>query len=104
MSKTTIIATGIILSVFVMPSLGHLAFAEYLPSSDGQPNLYDLQELAQKRVKIAQENPGTGSGTPMFAAEGIFGATVLSAGIFGGIAAAFFVKSRKGKYAEIGRG
>lgn len=40
----------------------------------------------------------------MFAADGVIGALVLSTGIFGGIAVTFFMKSRQGKYAAIGRG
>jgi len=103
MGEKTIIAAGIIAGVFVLSSLGQTAFAQYMPPS-GQTGLDDLMDIAQKRVEIVNENPGTGSGTPMFAAEGILGATALSAGVFGGIAAAFFIKSRKGKYAAIGRG
>ena len=51
-----------------------------------------------------KKNPGTGSGTPMFALDGVAGALALTTGIFGGIAAAFFVRGRKGKYAAMGRG
>ena len=50
------------------------------------------------------ENPNTGSGTPMFAVDGALGAIVLSTGVFGGVAASFFVRGRKGKYAAMGRG
>jgi len=49
--------------------------------------------------------PGaTGSGTPVFAADGVLGASLISGGIFGGIAATFFIRGRKGKYAAMGRG
>lgn len=100
-TKTTII-TGIILSLLILPSVGNFAFAQYLP--DQTTGLDDYIKIQEERVRIAEQNPGTGSGTPMFAADGIVGAVLLSTGVFGGIAAAFFVKGRKGKYAAIGRG
>ena len=40
----------------------------------------------------------------MFALDGVLGAFVISTVMFGGIATAFFVKGRKGKYAAMGRG
>ncbi|MCH9657127.1 hypothetical protein K0U27_00295 [archaeon] len=101
--KKTIIVTGVMLSILMLPSVSGMAFAQYLPSS-GTTGLDDILKLQQERVRIAQENPSTGSGTPMFAADGVLGALVLSTGIFGGIASAFFVKGRRGKYAAIGRG
>ncbi len=100
--KKTIIATGVMLSLLMLPSVS-MAFAQYLPTS-GTTGLDDILDLQQERVRIAQENPGTGSGTPMFALDGVFGALVLSTGVFGGIASAFFVMGRKGKYALMGRG
>ena len=100
--KKAIIATGVMLSLLILPSVS-MAFAQYLPTS-GTTGLDDILDLQQERVRIAQENPGTGSGTPMFALDGVFGALVLSTGVFGGIASAFFVMGRKGKYALMGRG
>jgi len=55
--------------------------------------------LAKKRLVAAQQNPSTGSGTPMLSTEtgqmavfiGVLGA------IFGGVAAAFFIKGRGSK-------
>jgi hypothetical protein len=59
-------------------------------------NCSDVTILAKKRLTAAQENPATGSGTPMFATESgqmtIF-IGVLAA-IFGGVAAMFFIKGR----------
>ena len=52
----------------------------------------------------AQENPASGSGTPYLDASGILGASVISGAIFGGIAGAFMIRGRKGKYAAQGRG
>ncbi len=42
--------------------------------------------------------------TPVFAADGVLTASLVSGGIFGGIAATFFIRGRKGKYAAMGRG
>ena len=62
-------------------------------------NCSDVTILAKKRLTAAEENPSTGSGTPMFATEtgqmAIF-IGVLAA-IFGGVAAMFFFKGRGAK-------
>ncbi len=59
-------------------------------------NCNDVTILAKKRLTAAQENPATGSGTPMLSTEAgqmtVF-IGVLAA-IFGGVAAAFFFKGR----------
>ncbi len=59
-------------------------------------NCNDVTILAKKRLTAAQENPATGSGTPMLSTEAgqmtVF-IGVLAA-IFGGVAAAFFLKGR----------
>ena len=102
MKNTTTITSGIMLSLLLLPSLGNFAFAQYLPGQT--TGLDDYIKIQEERVRVAGENPGTGSGTPMFAADGIVGAALLSTGVFGGIAAGFFVLGRKGKYAAIGRG
>lgn len=56
----------------------------------------DVNILAKQRLTAAQENPATGSGTPMLSTESgqmtVF-IGVLAA-IFGGVAAAFFLKGR----------
>lgn len=102
--KKKIIVGGAILSVLLLPAaFANDAFAQYLPAS-GQTGFDDYIELAQTRVAIANENPGAGSGTPILAADGVVGTVLLSTGIFGGIAATFFVKGRQGKYAVMGRG
>lgn len=101
--KKIIIATGVMLSILILPSVSSLAYAQYLPTS-GQTGLDDYLKLSQERVRMASENPHTGSGTPMFALDGVLGALVLSTGVFGGIATTFFVRGRKGKYAAMGRG
>ncbi len=62
-------------------------------------NCSDITILAKKRLTAAQENPATGSGTPMLSTtEGqlIVFIGVLGA-IFGGVAAAFFFRGRGAK-------
>ncbi len=59
----------------------------------------DVNILAKERLTAAQENPSTGSGTPMLSTTsgqlvvfiGVLGA------IFGGVAAAFFFRGRGAK-------
>ena len=101
--KTTIIVTGVMLSILILPSVSDLAFAQYLPTQ-GQTGLEEMLKRAEDRVNMVKENPHAGSGTPMFALDGVVGALILSTGVFGGIAATFFVKGSKGKYAAMGRG
>ena len=100
--KKIIIAAGVLLSLLILPSVSSMALA-YTPSQ-AETGLDEYLKLAEARVKIVNENPDTGSGTPMFAADGILGAITLSTGVFGGIATALFVRGKKGKYAAIGRG
>ena len=62
-------------------------------------NCNDVTILAKKRLTAAQENPSTGSGTPMLSTNSgqltVF-IGVLAA-IFGGVAAAFFFRGRGAK-------
>lgn len=55
--------------------------------------------LAKHRLTQAQENPSTGSGTSMLATEGGSTAAFIAilGAIFGGVAAAFFIKGRSSK-------
>jgi hypothetical protein len=98
----------------VLSSTTGLAFAQYggtggttgtaspeqLQECEGmgipRENCSDVTILAKRRLTAAQDNPSTGSGTPMFATEtgqmAIF-IGVLAA-IFGGVAAMFFFKGR----------
>ena len=94
---------GVIFSIMLFPSVNEIAFAQYL-NPNLQTGLDDYLQLAEDKVSVANDNPQAGSGTPMFAADGVVGAVVLSSGVFGGIAASFFIKSRQGKYAAVGRG
>jgi hypothetical protein len=59
-------------------------------------NCNDITILAKKRLTAAQENPAEGSGTPMLSTEtGQMTVFIgVLAAIFGGVAAAFFIKGR----------
>jgi hypothetical protein len=62
-------------------------------------NCSDVTILAKRRLTAAQENPSTGSGTPMFATQSgqmVIFIAVLAV-IFGGVAAMFFIKGRGAK-------
>jgi hypothetical protein len=101
----------------VLTSTGGLAYAQYGGggASVGTASPEQLQEcqqlgiptencndvtiLAKKRLTAAQENPATGSGTPMLSTSSgqlIVFIAVLGA-IFGGVAAAFFFRGRGAK-------
>lgn len=99
MQKQSVWITGISLALMVV--IVQPAFAQYDISEKG---LYQGMEDSKIKVEIATQKDAIGSGTPIFAADGILGASILSAGVFGGVATMFFLRGRKGKYAAIGRG
>ena len=112
MNKAVLIA-----SVFAVYAIGYSvaystagqAYAQYMGNigEGGETGTNTLEEtlvLARRRIEAAEANPASGSGTPYLDAEGVVGASVIAGAVFGGIATAFFVKSRTGKYAAPGRG
>lgn len=99
------------MTVFMLGYYGvsSVAFAQYMGNvgSQGETGQNTLEEtllLAERRIQAAQSNPSSGSGTPYLDASGVVGASVIAGAVFGGIAAAFFVRARSGKYAAMGRG
>ena len=109
----SIVLGALLAGVFSMPlMLAGPAFAQYMGSGgdggqDGGHPSMSLEaslELAKRKVDYAADNPGSGSGTPYLAADGVIGASAIAAAIFGGIAGAFFFRGRSGKYAAQGRG
>ena len=102
MRQKTHLVAGIFLTVMAVILIPPTAFAQYDVVNQG--SLYDWIEDPSNKKTIATESDAFGSGTPYFAADGILGASVLSAGVFGGIATMFFIRGRKGKYAAMGRG
>ncbi|MGI0056748.1 MAG: hypothetical protein ACREAK_05165 [Nitrosarchaeum sp.] len=109
--KTSTIIVGTVTAILLIPgtSMVYAEFAPYLGNvgQKGQTGSYTLEEvlkLSQERVVKANENRGLGSGTPILALDGAIGASIVSAGVFGGIATAFFVKGKGGRYAAPGRG
>ena len=109
MNKSIVLGAvfAVVISMGVTP-----AFAQYMGSGGagnqdgGHPSmsLENTLELAKAKVTYAHDNPGSGSGTPYLAADGVIGASAIAAAIFGGIAGAFFFRGRSGKYAAQGRG
>jgi len=96
------IAAGVILSILILPSVSSDAFAQYNPSI-GTTGMDDLLSKAKQRIALVEANP-VGAGVPMFSADGVIGAVLITTAVFGVIAGAFFVKGTQGKYAAIGRG
>ena len=110
MNNKALLAASLI-AVFVVGTFGasSVAFAQYMGNvgSGGETGSYTLEEaleIQKRRVDSAAANPASGSVTPYLDADGVGGAAVISAAIFGGIAGAFFLKGRSGKYAAMGRG
>jgi hypothetical protein len=110
MNKTTLLAASLI-AVFTIGYFADnaIAFAQYMGNvgSKGETGQYTLEEaleIQKRRIDAAKANPASGSGTPYLDASGVVGASVISAAVFGGIAAAFFIRGRSGKYAAMGRG
>ena len=87
------------MSTLVVPVLAYSG----LGATDGI-TLEEHLELATRKVEKAADNPATGSGTPYLDAGGVLGASLIAGAIFGGIATAFFVRGKSGRYAAYGRG
>ena len=87
------------MSTLVLPVLAYSGLG-----ADGGITLEEHLELATRKVEKADANPATGSGTPYLDASGVLGASLIAGAIFGGIATAFFVKGKQGRYAAYGRG
>lgn len=115
MNKPTIVALGMMAALFTAVGTGSTpqAFAQYFGGDSAsltQEQLDFCEQysitpctqsniLAKERLLDAQANPSTGSGTPMLSTES--GQTAVFIGvlgaIFGGVAAAFFLKGRGAK-------
>ncbi len=109
--NTKVILSVAIMTVFMLGYYGasSVAFAQYMGNvgSQGETGQNTLEEtllLAERRIQAAESNPSSGSGTPYLDASGVVGASIIAGAVFGGIAAAFFVRARSGKYAAMGRG
>ena len=87
------------MSTLVLPVLAYSGLG-----ADGGITLEEHLELATRKVEKADANPATGSGTPYLDASGVLGSSLIAGAIFGGIATAFFVRGRSGRYAAYGRG
>ena len=96
-----IVISATILALFVVSTFLPMAAAQYAGvGGGGQTTLEEQLELAKAKVKKAAENPGTGSGTPYLDANGVIGGSVIVGAVFGGIAIAFVVKGRSGRFAK----
>ena len=110
MNKTILLAASL-MAVFTLGYYAEntVAFAQYMGNVGGQgeTGAYTLEEaleIQRRRIEAAEANPASGSGTPYLDASGVVGASVIAGAVFGGIAAAFFIRGRSGKYAAMGRG
>ena len=108
-SKILVFFAVAALSSVIAPSLMDIAYAQYMGNVGGQgeTGAYTLEEaleIQRRRIEAAEANPASGSGTPYLDASGVVGASVIAGAVFGGIAAAFFIRGRSGKYAAMGRG
>jgi len=105
-----VLLTASLMAVFVFGTFGpSYVFAQYFGNvgdegETGSRTLEEALKIQAARVESAKNNPASGSGTPYLDASGVGGAAVISAAIFGGIAGAFLLKGRSGKYAAMGRG
>ena len=109
--NTKIILAASLIAVFTVGYYAEsaVAFAQYMGNvgDSGQTGTYTLEEaleLQTRRITAAEANPASGSGTPYLDAGGVVGAAVIAGAVFGGIAGAFFIRGRSGKYAAMGRG
>ncbi len=110
MTRKTSAIIAVILSVMLIPSVTSVVYAQaYLGNvgPNGETGVNTLEQtlkLAHDKIKAVQENPGMGSGTPYLALDGALGASLVTAGVFGGVTLAFALKARGGKYVAPGMG
>ena len=98
MNKPILLGT-ITLVLFVAATTLPMAAAQYAGAGGGGPTTLEEQlELAKRKVAAAEKNPATGSGTPYLDANGVVGASAIAGAVFGGIAIAFVVKGRSGRF------
>ena len=109
--NTKILLAASLVAVFTIGLYAEdaIAFAQYMGNvgGEGQTGSYTLEEaleIQRRRVEAAEANPASGSGTPYLDASGVVGASIIAGAVFGGIAGAFFIRGRSGKYAAMGRG
>jgi len=109
--NTKVILVASLIAVFTMGYYADntVAFAQYMGNvgSGGETGTFTLEEaleLQRRRIESAEANPGSGSGTPVLSADGIFGAAAITAAVFGGMSGALFLRGKSGKYAAMGRG
>jgi hypothetical protein len=96
-----IVISATILALFAASTFLPMAAAQYAGvGGGGQTTLEEQLELAKAKVKAAEDNPATGSGTPYLDANGVVGGSVIVGAIFGGIAIAFFLRGRSGRFAK----
>jgi hypothetical protein len=110
MNNKVLLAASLV-AVLIIGTYGidAVVYAQYLGNigdkgETGKRTLEEALKIQAARVTAAKANPSSGSGTPYLDASGVVGASVISAAVFGGIAAAFFIRGRSGKYAAMGRG
>ena len=100
MNKPIVIGATI-LALFVASTFLPMAAAQYAGvGGGGKVNLEEQLKLAKAKVAKANENPGSGSGTPYLNANGVVGGSAIVGAVFGGIAIAFVLKSRSGRFAK----
>ena len=100
MNKPLVIGATI-LALFVASTFLPMAAAQYAGvGGGGKVNLEEQLALAKAKVKKAADNPATGSGTPYLDANGVIGGSAIVGAVFGGIAIAFVLKSRSGRFAK----
>jgi len=102
----TMILSVSIMAIFTIGTISMVpvALAYSGLGAEGGITLEEHLELAERKVQKAADNPATGSGTPYLDASGVLGASLIAGAIFGGIATAFFVRGKSGRYAAYGRG
>lgn len=99
MNKPIVIGATILV-LFVVSTFLPMAAAQYAGVGGGKTTLEEQLALAKAKVKIAADNPATGSGTPYLDATGVIGGSIIVGAVFGGIAIAFILKGRSGKFAK----
>ena len=105
MDKLSLMATTalviLLASAFALPVI-QMAKAQYTTGGTSPGGIEEQLKLAKSKITNSEQKGAYGSGTPMLGTNinetTIFIAVLVA--IFGGVAAAFFIKSRSGAKAQ----
>ena len=95
MTANKSILAGMLFAFLAAATMLPLAAAQVYPPPPNSVTLEEYLALARQKIAEVKAHPGAGSGTPVFDANGVVGASLIVGGIFGGIFMGFVVQAKR---------